>query len=160
MAQLLHFPIIMSQYTNYKSKSPRDFTRLVGICPATFAIILKKLVAAFEKFHLNEPIRKRGRKSGLELCDQLLLTFLYLRQYDTFLNLGTQFGISESYAQKRFTFISSLLIKALDLPEQSSLELSHIQILAVDVTEQPIERPIKDQKKYYSGKKNDIQSKH
>jgi Helix-turn-helix of DDE superfamily endonuclease len=150
----------MSQFTKYKSKSPGDFTRLVGVSPTTFAIIFKKLEAAIEKFHSNEPIRKRGRKSSLELSDQLLLTFLYLRQYDTFLNLGAQFGISESYAQKRFTFISSLLLKALDLPDEGNLNLSHIQILAVDVTEQPIERPLKDQKKYYSGKKNDIQLKH
>ncbi|MCK5522990.1 MAG: hypothetical protein KAI83_07645 [Thiomargarita sp.] len=33
------------------------------------------------------------------------------------------------------------------------------ETLIIDVTEQPIERPVKDQKSYYSGKKRDIQLK-
>jgi hypothetical protein len=32
-------------------------------------------------------------------------------------------------------------------------------IMAIDVTEQPFERPVKNQKSYYSGKKNATQSK-
>ena len=102
---------------------------------------------------MSNPLSKRGRKSSLIIEDQLLLTLLYLRQYDTFITLGTQFGISESYAQKRYTFISSMLLKSLDLPEEHTLELAQIQVLAIDVTEQPIERPVKKQAQYYYGKK-------
>ena len=87
------------------------------------------------------------------------ITLLYLRKYDTFLNLGTQFNISESYAQKRYVFICNMLLKSLDLPDETSLSLASIHILATDVTEQPIERPLKGQKKYYSGKKNATQLK-
>jgi Helix-turn-helix of DDE superfamily endonuclease len=57
----------------------------------------------------------------LTIADQLLLTLLYLRQYDTFLELGDKFSISESYAQKRYTFISKQLMKALDLPNEKDL---------------------------------------
>ena len=46
-----------------------------------------------------------------------------------------------------------MLLKSLDLPEEHTLELAEIQVLAIDVTEQPIERPVKNQAKYYSGKK-------
>lgn len=150
---------MMSQYSKYSSKNPEDFTRLVGVSPSTFAIILEKLMVAIDVYRSKNPIRKRGRKSEFSLQDQLLLTLLYLRQYDTLLALGTQFNISESYAQKRYVFISSMLLRALDLPDEKSLSLSNIHILATDVTEQPIERPLKDQKKYYSGKKNTIQLK-
>jgi Helix-turn-helix of DDE superfamily endonuclease len=146
----------MSQYLKYSSKSPEDFTRLVGVSPSTFGIILEKLIVAIEQYRSQKPVRQRGRKSGFSLEDQLLLTLLYLRQYDTLLYLGTQFNISESYAQKRYVFVSSMLLKALDLPDESSLSLSQVHILATDVTEQPIERPVKGQKKYYSGKKKDI----
>lgn len=143
----------MSHYSKYKDKNAVDFQRLVGVSYGTFGVILSKLITAIEQHRLSNPLSKRGRKNKLMIEDQLLLTLLYLRQYDTFLTLGTQFGISESYAQKRYTFISSMLLKSLDLPEEHTLELAQIQVLAIDVTEQPIERPVKNQAKYYSGKK-------
>ena len=34
-----------------------------------------------------------------------------------------------------------------------------VKVILIDVTEQPIERPTRGQKEYYSGKKNDIQLK-
>jgi hypothetical protein len=73
-----------------------------------------------------------------------LLTLLYLRQYDTFLELADKFSISESYAQKRYTFISKLLMKSLNLPNDKDLTTENLQ-LVVDVTEQEIERPLKEQ---------------
>lgn len=65
------------------------------------------------------------------------------------------FSISESYAFKRYSFISKRLIKALDLPDDKALTADNLKLVA-DVTEQQIERPLKKQKSYYSGKKNDI----
>ena len=65
------------------------------------------------------------------------------------------FSISESYAQKRYTFISKRLMKALDLPNDRNLTAENLKLLA-DVTEQAIERPQHGQKSYYSGKKSDI----
>ncbi len=100
-------------------------------------------------------MRQRGLKSSLTIADQLLLTLIYLRQYHTFLQLGEMFSIGESYAQKRYTFISQRLMKALDLPNDKSLTAEHLKLIA-DVTEQEIERPVSDQKSYYSGKKSDI----
>ena len=64
------------------------------------------------------------------------------------------FSISESYAQKRYTFISQRLIKALDLPNDKDLTTENLKLVA-DVTEQEIERPQSEQKSYYSGKKSD-----
>lgn len=56
------------------------------------------------------------------LADQLLLTLLYLRTYDTLLHIGFQFGVSESYAQKRYTFTKMLLLRCLDLPDEQALK--------------------------------------
>ena len=103
-------------------------------------------------------MRQRGLKSSLTVADQLLLTLIYLRQYHTFLQLGEMFSISESYAQKRYTFISKRLMKALDLPNDKSLTTDNLK-LVIDVTEQEIERPLRKQKSYYSGKKSDTPSK-
>jgi hypothetical protein len=100
-------------------------------------------------------MRQRGLKSSLTIADQLLLTLLYLRQYHSFLQLSEMFSISESYAQKRYTFISKRLMKALDLPNDKDLTAENLKLIA-DVTEQEIERPRTEQKSYYSGKKSDI----
>ena len=145
----------MSVFEKYKSKRPAEFTRLVGVNLATFQIILEKLENEITRYKQQKPMRQRGLKSSFSIADQLLLTLIYLRQYHTFLQLGEMFSISESYAQKRYTFISKMLMKALDLPNDKSLTQENLKLI-VDVTEQPIERPVKDQKSYYSGKKNDI----
>jgi len=148
----------MSLYERYKMKKPAEFTRLVGVNYGAFQIILEKLNLQIARFKAEKPIRRRGRKSSLSIEDQLLLTLIYLRQYHTFLQLGEMFSISESYANKRYEFISSQLLKVLDVPNQKTLEKEDLTVL-MDVTEQPVERPVKQQKQYYSGKKRCTPSK-
>ena len=145
----------MSVFEKYKLKRPAEFTRLVGVSYGTFQIILTKLETEITRFKQQKPMRQRGLKSSVTIADQLLLTLLYLRQYHTFLQLGEMFSISESYAQKRYTFISKRLMKALDLPNDKDLTAENLKLIA-DVTEQEIERPQTEQKSYYSGKKSDI----
>ena len=148
----------MSLFDKYRTKKPAEFTRLVGVSYGTFEIIREKLEAEIVRYKAAKPMRQRGLKSSLAIADQLLLTLLYLRQYHTFLQLGEMFSISESYAQKRYTFISQRLMKALDLPNDKDLTAENLKLIA-DVTEQEIERPQSEQKSYYSGKKSDILSK-
>jgi hypothetical protein len=144
----------MSVFEKYKSKRPSEFTRLVGVNYGTFQIILKRLENEITRYKQQKPMRQRGLKSSLTIADQLLLTLIYLRQYHTFLQLGEMFSISESYAQKRYCFISKRLMNALDLPNDKSLTTENLKLIA-DVTEQEIERPQSEQKSYYSGKKSD-----
>ena len=144
----------MSVFEKYKSKRPSEFTRLVGVNYGTFQIILKRLENEITRYKNQKPMRQRGLKSSLTIADQLLLTLIYLRQYHTFLQLGEMFSISESYAQKRYCFISKRLMNALDLPNDKSLTTENLKLIA-DVTEQEIERPQSEQKSYYSGKKSD-----
>ena len=145
----------MSQSDKYKQKPPAVFTRMVGVNYGTFSIILDKLQVTFIEYQNELLIRKRGKRCSLTLADQLLLTMLYLRNYDTLLNIGFQFGISESYAQKRYTFTKMLLLRCLNLPDEESLK-DAIQghKVAIDVTQQAIERPLQNQEDYYSGKKS------
>lgn len=103
----------MSLFEKYKMKKPAEFTRLVGVNYGTFQIILTRLEREIIRYKQAKPVRRRGLKSSLTMADQLLLSLLYLRQYHTFLQLGEMFSISESYAQKRYTFISQRMMKAL-----------------------------------------------
>lgn len=145
----------MSVFEKYKLKRPAEFTRLVGVNYAAFNIILDKLKNEIIRYRNTKLVRNRGLPSSLSIEDQLLLTLTYLRQHHTFLELGEMFSISESYAHKRYTFITQRLMKAMDIPNDKSLLADNLKIIA-DVTEQELERPVKEQQSYYSGKKNDI----
>jgi hypothetical protein len=74
------------------------------------------------------------------LSDKLLIALRYLRDYPTFLVLGNEFDISESYAHKIFTKVSFALVRILKLPDVQGLTLDTI---IIDVTEQRGEKPKK-----------------
>ena len=148
----------MSVFEKYKMKRPVEFTRLVGVNYGTFEIILNLLKNELTRYRQAKSVRRRGVSSSLSIEDRLLLTLTYLRQHHTFLQLGEMFSISESYAHRRYTFITQRLLKAMDIPNDRALTADHLKVIA-DVTEQAIERPLKEQKSYYSGKKSTIPSK-
>ena len=85
--------------------------------------------------------------------DRLLLVLYYLRHYPTFDNLANVFGISESYCHKIYTRYAKIVAQVETLPNRKQLLQDAPEIVTIDVTEQPIERPVKGQRAYYSGKK-------
>ena len=146
----------MKRYSSMNSLSPTEFKRTVGISKENFQELLEKLTNHLKEQKEIDPMKKRGKKGGLVLGDRLLLTLYYLRNYTTFLILGQIFGISESYSNKIFHHISQLLVKLLHVSNRKALMDNDLDTIIIDVTEQPIERPEKQQKDYYSGKKNVI----
>lgn len=130
------------------------FKRDVGVSLENFEAILTKVEESVTKTLEKHPIKRRGIKSSISVADQLLLCLYYLRHYATFSKLGDQFGIGESYANKLFHRICNILVEEFSVPNRKELLSKDLSIILIDVTEQPIERPIEHQKKYYSGKKN------
>jgi hypothetical protein len=149
----------MSKFETIKNQKPDFFLREVGVSLDKFILLLKKITDHIKEQYKKYPLKKRGRKSSLCLEDMLLLTLYYLRHYMTFAQLGKNFGISESYACKIYHRMTSILINVLDMKSRNELMNSNLEVILIDVTEQPIERPKRGQKAYYSGKKNDIQLK-
>ncbi len=137
---------------------PAEFLRTVGVNYATFTIVEEKVVGYVQQFKEQNPLSKRGRKSSLSLSQLLLLTLMYMRQYHTFLSLGQAFSVSESYAHKRYCYMRHILTKVLEMPAGLLAPRGPLKV-AVDVSEQPVERPLKGQCNYYSGKKKDIPSR-
>ena len=132
----------------------KKFRRKVGIRRRTFRQIYKCVRAYLEQERTRQPLTRRGKKStALSLVEKLLLTFIYMRQYPTFDELGAMFGISESYANKLYHRSLDILVQALRLPGKNALLDEDIQAILLDVTEQPIERPTRKQRQFYSGKK-------
>lgn len=144
-------------YSRIKDKSEDEFIRLVGLNQERFAFLLLLIDAKIKEEQTENKMKLRGLKSYVSLENQLLIFFFYIRDYPTFIKLGLSFGLSESYVFKLYEKMATYILKVLKLPPKTKIKDLDIAQLAVDVTEQPIERPILNQKKYFSGKKKDIQ---
>lgn len=137
----------------YEKIKRADFLRRTGVNHGDFISILLDIDEYIEKDLSLMPLKKRGRKSSISLPDKVLLFFYYLRHYPTFIELGEQFDISESYAHKIYHNIGNVMVYLKNIPNRKILLEGDLSTILIDVTEQQIERPLKKQKQYYSGKK-------
>lgn len=148
------------RWKNLNRLSNNQFRRVVGVKKTTF----KKLVELLKHKWVSRR-QAGGPKPKLNLEDQLLLTLSYWRNYSTYLETGTKFGVCESAAFYICRWIEDNLKneKTLHLPGKKELlsGKSKYEIVVFDVTECPIERPKRRkfgrrknrQKQFYSGKK-------
>jgi len=144
----------MTPYAQLPTDNPEKFLRTVGLSKEDFLHLNGKLADYLDEQKALNPLTRRGRKdSKLALEDRLLVTLYYLRHYPTLINLAAVFGISESYCHKVYARTARMLAKLEKLPNRKALLEDPAATLSIDVSEQPIERPVKNQKAYYSGKK-------
>lgn len=141
-------------YEKVKNLKTAHFKRLCGVRPETFSQMVK-IVKTY--FKLN---KRTGRPRKLAIEDQVLMTLEYWREYRTYFHMGQTWGLHESTVYRIIREIENILIKSKEfrLTGKKQLRKSDIslEIVVVDVTEVSIERPKKNQKSYYSGKKKDI----
>lgn len=90
----------------------------------------------------------RGTPAKLSNADKLLLLLMYYREYRTQFHIGITYGISESRVCEIIKEIESIPIgdTRFHLPGKKSLlkEENSFEIVLVDVTESPVERPKKN----------------
>lgn len=119
------------------------FRRLTGVKKTTFDKMLLILQEA-----KTAKKAKGGRNSKLGLEDTLLMTLEYIREYRTYFHITQSYGVSESSAYKAVRWVEDTLIKHPDfaLPGRKELLKSDIEydVILVDATETPIERPKKN----------------
>jgi len=143
-----------------RKQSSKDFKRDTGISLENFDTLTSLVTSHIAASYKENPNKSKGVPSFLSTSDRVLLTLYYLRHYITFKNLGDNFGISESYANKLYHAILTILAKELHVSGAKELSNTDLDTIIIDVTEQQIERPVKNQKKYYSGKKKSTQLKY
>ena len=94
--------------------------------------------------------KKGGRKNSLGIEDMLLMALEYVREYRTYFHIGQSYGVSQSTAYKTIRWVEDTLIKHPDfsLPGRKALlkNDSNYEVVLIDTTESPIERPQKDKK--------------
>ena len=150
----------MKPFHKLDNLSAEDFQRETGLSKENIQLLIEKVSHSIDAQKERFPAKKRGRnKSKIALEDRILLTLYYLRHYPTFANLGDVFDISESYCCKIDHEHLRMLAQVAKLPNRKVLFEDPLETLIIDVSEQPIERPVKRQKDYYSGKKKGIRLK-
>ena len=143
------------KYESIKGLEEEKFRRLTGIKRATFEKMMGILSEADKKKKA-----KGGRKSKLTLEDRLLMALEYIREYRTYFHVSQSYGVSESTCYETIKWIEKTLIKHPDfaLPGRKALLKSDMEyeLVLIDATETPIERPKKDKNVSTQEKRNAI----
>lgn len=131
------------QWHTVKKLSGASFRRLTGVKRVTFEKMIELLTVSH-----REKKSRGGRPNKLSLETMLLMTLEYLREYRTYFHIGNSYGVSESYAYKIIRWVEETLIKAdeFHLPGKKALLKSDVdyEVILVDASESPIERPKKN----------------
>ena len=142
------------KYENMERCRDAVFRRITGVKRGTFEKMLEILRAA-------ETIRraKGGPKPRLTLEDMLLATMEYLREYRTYAHIAVGYGVSESQMFRIVKWVEDTLIKdgTFSLPGRKALLKSDMEfeVVLIDVTETPIERPKRGSESGIPGRKSD-----
>ena len=95
-----------------------------------------------------EKHKRRGRHTKLSIEDRLFMSLKYWRQYVTQKELAYEFEVGEATTHDIIVWVEDTLVKCgeFSLPGKKALldEDNDIEVILVDVTESPIERPKKN----------------
>jgi DDE superfamily endonuclease len=143
------------KFDHIKNLSDEKFRRLTGVKRKTFEKMLEILT---EKEKIKKS--KGGRPSKLSLENRLLMVLEYLREYRTYFHIGESYGVSESVSFKIIKYIEDTLIKSqiFSLPGKKELAKAdnNIEVILIDATESPIERPKKNKKNSFLERRSAI----
>ena len=131
------------KYETIKTYGDEKFRRITGVKRKTFDKMTEILQTAYNAKH-----KRRGRKPKLCIQDMLLATLEYLREYRTYAHIAASFGLDESNIYRTIRWVENTLIKdgTFSLPGRKSLLASEVEyeVILIDATESPVERPKKN----------------
>lgn len=141
------------RYENIKKLPCDDFRRMTGVKPKTFGAMVGVLAVAEKKQH-----ERGGKWSKIPLEDRLLMALSYWREYRTYFHVAGSYGISEGHCHDIIKWVEDTLIKnkQFHLPGKKALLASDtaFEVVLVDATETPIERPKKNRNTSSLAKRN------
>lgn len=124
--------------------SSASFKRATGIHRPIFEELVQ-IIRDYKILHRKDPTK--GRKASLSIENQLLMVLMYLREYRTQYHIGITYGLSESSVSETIKEIENIIIQdsRYYLPGKKTLFKSEneIEVVLIDVSESPIERPKK-----------------
>lgn len=153
--RLLTKAAVLMKWNAINGLSDVEFRRLTGVKRNTFEKMIEFLIMADKKRK-----SRGGRAKKISIEDMLLMTLEYLREYRTYFHISKSYNVSESYAYKIIRWVEDNLIKEplLHLPGRKALLKSdtEYEVILVDASETPIQRPKKNSGTIIQGKRRDI----
>jgi hypothetical protein len=129
------------RYETTETLNDAEFKRATGVQRSTF----EKMKVVVEQSQAQG-----GRPTKLNSANRLMLTLMYWREYRTEFHIGLTYGVSESTVCRTIQKIENALIKSqqFHLPGKKALHSgeTRLEIVVIDATEQPVERPKKTTK--------------
>ena len=143
------------KFENISKLSDVQFRRITGVKRPTF----DKMVSL-----IRATTASTGRPHKLSVEDRILMTLEYLREYRTYAHIAASYGVSETRTFTNIREIENVLIKSKEfsLPGKKALLKSEYEfdVILIDATETPIERPKKNNVRSTLGKKRNTPLKH
>lgn len=150
------------KFEQLKQVSDEKFRRITGVKRVTFNKMVEVLQVFFEE-------QKRaakfpgGRPPKLSVENRILMTLEYLREYRTYAHIGISYGLSETRTFENIRLIENVLIKSKEftLPGKKALLKSDVEyeVILIDATESPIERPKKNSVNFIQEKRKSTPSR-
>lgn len=145
------------RWQTVKNLPEAQFKRLVGVNPSTFEKMVTEAKRISKLDGKKISGKKRGPKDKLNWYDKVLMMLMYYREYRTFAHVGATYNISEAQCWRIVTTLEQWLIKSqlFHVPGRKKLTKSDLQwdVVVVDVSEHPIERPKKNNDSIIQGKR-------
>ncbi len=134
------------------SRHPQTFSRLTGVSTELFGEMVEKIRPLWDVRRDN--FDEGGRIYNLsELEDHVLAMLIYYRCYITYVFMGFLFNSHETTVMRSVSRIERIAVKVIHIEKKREISREEVEYLITDVTEQPVQRPKRKQKRYYSGKK-------
>ena len=145
----------MMKYEKINEYDENKFRRITGVKRATFEKMVEILKKSYAEKH-----KRRGRKPKLSIENQLLAALEYWREYRTYAHIAASYGIAESNIYRSIKWIENTLIKdgTFSFPGKKELLKSDTdyEVVLIDATETPVERPQKNKESITQERKKDI----
>ena len=142
------------KYEKMKDYSDEKFRRITGVKKNTFKKMVEILTSAEAKRRA-----KGGPKPSLTVENMLLAALEYWCEYRTYAHIAVDFELSESQIFRIVKWVESVLIKdgSFSLPGKKALLKSNIEyeVIQIDATESPAERPKRGRKNGIPERKSD-----
>jgi len=129
----------------YKAKllKAERFRRLIGVTKGTFTRMEEILKEYQAQKHWHG-----GRPPKLSVEDSLMMTLMYWRENRTYFHIAQTYGLSDGACWQTVRWVETALIQSrlFHVPGKKALlkDGADFEIILIDATETPIERPQKN----------------
>ncbi|MGH7926387.1 MAG: transposase family protein [Candidatus Binatia bacterium] len=142
----------MSKFKASTLLHKRQFRYLTGVSPDIFMQMVRRVSPSWER-HCKRKNRS-GRPYGVgDLEDHLLVMLILYRCHITQDFLALLYGVDKATVCRSLKRIEKLARRVFGVKRRINVSKEEAQSLLADATEQPVQRPRRRQKRYYSGKK-------